>query len=55
MKNALKDGRLKFADKKKPRPEEDFEKKVEDLFVVPVEIKVVDTIDEAGAKDNSKL
>lgn len=52
MQNALKDGRLKFADKQKPRPEEDVKTKVMALFVEPVDTMVVETIDEAKTKDN---
>lgn len=52
VQNALKDGRLKFADKQKPCPEEEAETKVKALFVEPVDIMVVDTVDSVGAEDN---
>lgn len=48
MQNALKDGRLKFADKHKPHPEEDNEIKTYALFVEPVDVMVVDIITSVG-------
>lgn len=54
MQNFLKDGRLKFVDKRKSWPEEDVKTKVEALFVEPIDIMVVDTVDEARAKDNKE-
>lgn len=52
MQNALKDGRLKFANKQKPCPKEDVETNIEALFVELVDIMVVDTVDEASVEDN---
>lgn len=52
VQNSLKDDKLKFVNKKKLRPEEDVEMKVQSLFVEPVYIMVFDTIDEAGDEDN---
>ncbi|XP_050888947.1 uncharacterized protein LOC127094126 [Lathyrus oleraceus] len=51
VQKALKDGRLEFVDKQKPQLEKDVETKVEALFIEPVDIMVVDIVDEAGAKD----
>lgn len=42
MQNALKDGRLKFADKQKPHSEEENETKINAFFVEPVDIMVVE-------------
>lgn len=46
MQNTLKDGRLKFIEKKKPQVEEDVDAKVEEaLFFDPVDVLVVDMAD----------
>lgn len=52
VQNALKDDRLKFTEKQKLRPEEDVEMKFEALFVKPLDIKMVNIINEVGVKDN---
>lgn len=52
MQNALKDGILKFSNKQKPCPEEEIETKIEALFVEPIEIMVVDIVDDAKVEDN---
>lgn len=53
MQNALKDERLKFVDKQKPRPEEDVETKAKALFVDLVDIIMVYISNKVGAEDNN--
>ncbi|XP_050890799.1 uncharacterized protein LOC127096248 [Lathyrus oleraceus] len=48
VQNALKDGKLKFADKQKPHTKEDNETKNDVFFVELVDIMVVDTITSTG-------